>query len=734
VAHDDALYELARLSKPRPVEPVLGVLRGGAAGPYGTDGEWAPHHMGRPKGPSGAFDGDALVTGVVSLAFLATRLPAGDPLQLQLPRLRDLIAERLENPGLLLFGGYPKAPPADSGGAWRFEHGYLYFCPARVRTAAQAEVLRGANRFTYPNDTWPWSSVFPALDAFRSPGFTALLERVARSPLKAGQWELDPRASAPALVARAAGQLGLPQPSAALFLQLLTLADCSDALLREANGWSAAELAEHGAALVKAGLASDEKRPRATRKLSVPGPWDALKPPHPAVERAKLELYGARLEGKALAAPLGRMLPLEPLPDLFARAFERWAKDAPVRAAPPVAAPKEHLAAIRASPEDDGPRHVYADWLLGQGDARGELIHLQCRHAAAPSPELEAAVKALLAANEARWLTRSHSYIAGHRWTRGFVTEVTAHAPTFVKGARQVFEECPLLEGFVFHGSISAAQVKALAGSPELARFTSLDTGQENYFSKLELLETLLASPHLPALKRLRVGFHRPGQGLGVPMAKAIAGSPRLAASLEELELQGQNLGRTFMNAPLGTDALEVLLGGLQALRVLRVPYNGYGDAEAKEIAARLAQGLAPKLERLDFSNTVATDYVTLAVKAFANRVSASGQQAVDAALKGRAGRPLARPPPAPPPTEGRPAVQEGRYPLVERAKSGRSKCVVCSEKIADQTVRIGILRISGPLGPLPAWIHAACRAQCPELAALGAEAARALSRALEKA
>jgi uncharacterized protein (TIGR02996 family) len=35
------------------------------------------------------------------------------------------------------------------------------------------------------------------------------------------------------------------------------------------------------------------------------------------------------------------------------------------------------LAAIRAAP-DDGPRQVYADWLVQRGDPRGEMINIQC--------------------------------------------------------------------------------------------------------------------------------------------------------------------------------------------------------------------------------------------------------------------------------------------------------------------------------------------------------------------
>ncbi|MEZ4239006.1 MAG: TIGR02996 domain-containing protein [Myxococcota bacterium] len=35
------------------------------------------------------------------------------------------------------------------------------------------------------------------------------------------------------------------------------------------------------------------------------------------------------------------------------------------------------LAAIRAAPHDDGPRLVYADWLMARGDVRGELVSLE---------------------------------------------------------------------------------------------------------------------------------------------------------------------------------------------------------------------------------------------------------------------------------------------------------------------------------------------------------------------
>ena len=42
----------------------------------------------------------------------------------------------------------------------------------------------------------------------------------------------------------------------------------------------------------------------------------------------------------------------------------------------------ELLELMRAAPDDEGPRLVYADWLLARGDARGELIVLDQRERA----------------------------------------------------------------------------------------------------------------------------------------------------------------------------------------------------------------------------------------------------------------------------------------------------------------------------------------------------------------
>jgi uncharacterized protein (TIGR02996 family) len=78
---------------------------------------------------------------------------------------------------------------------------------------------------------------------------------------------------------------------------------------------------------------------------------------------------------------------------------------------------------IHASPDDDTPRLVFADWLEDHGDPdRAELIRLQCRLAAGQaSSAAEARVTELLALHQRRWLGKL--WAPGLRWQfrRGLV-------------------------------------------------------------------------------------------------------------------------------------------------------------------------------------------------------------------------------------------------------------------------------------------------------------------------
>ncbi len=90
------------------------------------------------------------------------------------------------------------------------------------------------------------------------------------------------------------------------------------------------------------------------------------------------------------------------------------------------------LAAIVATPEDDTPRLVFADWLdeRGTGDdtARAAIIRAQCalEHRAPgskPRRALQREAKALLKSHAKRWTAPLREARLGENWTfrRGFI-------------------------------------------------------------------------------------------------------------------------------------------------------------------------------------------------------------------------------------------------------------------------------------------------------------------------
>jgi uncharacterized protein (TIGR02996 family) len=97
------------------------------------------------------------------------------------------------------------------------------------------------------------------------------------------------------------------------------------------------------------------------------------------------------------------------------------------------------IAAIRAAPDDDAPRLVYADLLAERGDPRGELIALQCR---ASTPAVEKKIAALLARHP-DWARVPHARSAVLR--RGFVDEITVDALPDERELDQILAVAPLL-------------------------------------------------------------------------------------------------------------------------------------------------------------------------------------------------------------------------------------------------------------------------------------------------
>ncbi|MFT3692472.1 MAG: hypothetical protein QM831_04975 [Kofleriaceae bacterium] len=88
---------------------------------------------------------------------------------------------------------------------------------------------------------------------------------------------------------------------------------------------------------------------------------------------------------------------------------------------------RELEAAILADRDARAPYEVYADWLLHEGDLRGELIHVQLALEANQTPALVAREQELLGtldladASMLKWLTREPRW----QWRRGFLDAIT---------------------------------------------------------------------------------------------------------------------------------------------------------------------------------------------------------------------------------------------------------------------------------------------------------------------
>src|SRR5262245_24000733 len=108
------------------------------------------------------------------------------------------------------------------------------------------------------------------------------------------------------------------------------------------------------------------------------------------------------------------------------------------------------LDAIVATPDDDGPRLVFADWLEEQGEGdRAEFIRLQCR---LPSlgeddperPPVEARLAELLALRTPEWLGPDPDCVPGTPvFTRGFVEELTVGLKQLLDRGEMLFRSAP---------------------------------------------------------------------------------------------------------------------------------------------------------------------------------------------------------------------------------------------------------------------------------------------------
>lgn len=267
------------------------------------------------------------------------------------------------------------------------------------------------------------------------------------------------------------------------------------------------------------------------------------------------------------------------------------------------------LDAIRASPDDDGPRLVYADHLMEQGDPRGAFIAMQCALAKADDGRLLDESSALLAANRDAWLEGLSPNVANVLFRRGLVDEVAVFDVAAVNAAQAVLSrELVRRLFFVATGSVDLVAVLRWEWLSELHVLSFRAPRYAISQLRPERLAMLLGTRRLRGLRELELN----AQNLGDEGAELLAASdtfPALQAftfsndRLSSVGLEALSGAGWFtrleklvlMHHELGPDAGQVLAATrFKRLRSLVVSSNRLGD----EGAVALAQ--SPHLARLE--------------------------------------------------------------------------------------------------------------------------------------
>jgi len=286
------------------------------------------------------FDGDTL-TGAVSLAaWLAHRLPAGDPVRAALPNALAALQQRLANPDLLIdlrrYVGLPEfrktagAPTEVGKGFERYGAVVMATHDEQPAPALKVALLDAAGTDPYiPALRGEAQQPFPAefaLRLARDPRFAALLadpgDPAAGTRDADGTWSpQDPTRSVPDLVTEVAKELGAGEDAAAVYLMLLAMPDPTDRNTARWTGWKPARLKAARAELARTDSVVEAARARAGRSLFLPGAWMDIKSPHTPMEAWKLPFFEGLLHDRG--AVFGVLVPTEPAADLYRRAWQR---------------------------------------------------------------------------------------------------------------------------------------------------------------------------------------------------------------------------------------------------------------------------------------------------------------------------------------------------------------------------------------------------------------------------
>ena len=195
------------------------------------------------------------------------------------------------------------------------------------------------------------------------------------------------------------------------------------------------------------------------------------------------------------------------------------------------------LAAVRADPNSDGPRLIYADYLSEQGDPRAEFIRAQLALAQLDEfdprrPELVRVEADLLTLHGDDWAAPFRGLATGPVFRRGFVEEVKVTARQFLARPAEL-----LGAGAVSHLHIldASSHFAAVLASPQLAGLRGLTVYAQ--YLREPLARAVAESPHLGNLATLHLGRNHVGAG----GAERLAGGTGLGG-LTDLDLSDNEL------------------------------------------------------------------------------------------------------------------------------------------------------------------------------------------------
>ncbi|WP_106400167.1 DNA-binding protein [Actinocorallia populi] len=289
------------------------------------------------------FTSTVLIGAVAASAWLAHRLPAGDPLRGRLPAALAAVRDRLANPDLLLhLDQYVDLPDfrRAAGTATEVREGYERYGALIMATAddlpypaIRTALLDEQGQDLYLpllREEFEPTGVETALRLVRDGRFAELLAdpgdpAAGERDADGVWWPQDPSRSVPDLVAEAAGRFGLGADAATVYLMLLVMPDPTDKNTARWTGWKPARVKAARAELAATDLVVEARRSRASRSLFLPGAWSELKTPCLPLEEWKLSLYG--VPAGAQRPSLGVVVPFEPAADLYRRAWQRIVED-----------------------------------------------------------------------------------------------------------------------------------------------------------------------------------------------------------------------------------------------------------------------------------------------------------------------------------------------------------------------------------------------------------------------